>query len=595
MRRFPIPLAVRHGIDTALTAVVYGACASLALQLTRIDGGVAIVWLAGPLLFAKLCSIPRRRWTALTLACVPTGLLASAAFGIQGAVAIPLPLVCIAEAYAAAWLIKRWYPRFGRFQSVREVACFLVVTGILVPAVMALAGAFCVHVGKGIAYWPAWRDWYAGHALGMVAFAPPLLLTLRGDISEWIRSADRRRASEAIGLLGSVAALSLVTFGQDTIPLVILPFLPMIAATVRLGRFGAVNSIVILMAIGLPFSLAGMGPTALLHVGMALRLQVLQIYFASIVLILLPLAAELWARRRLLDRMRTAEAFHRLVLDRTSDVVLRLGRKGTVRYASPSIEQVWGYRPDELIGRKMFHLISAEDLPAVLDARRGAVAAPEKTAITEYRVHCRNGGTVWMESHMRAIVDEHDAVIGTVSIAREVTSRRKLMEDLTHQATTDPLTGVHNRRAFDETLPALLASASTEATLGCLAVFDLDHFKRINDQYGHSAGDIVLQRFAALLRSCVRDGDLVARLGGEEFAVIFAGVAIDQARLVCERVRKQFETSVMEDPSGAVIRATVSVGISSLLRGQTSAAAMQIADAALYAAKQAGRNRAESA
>jgi diguanylate cyclase (GGDEF)-like protein/PAS domain S-box-containing protein len=595
MPRFVSPDSTRLLREAVFTATVYFVCSAIALQLTRFDGGVAVVWLAGAALFAKLSATPRRSWNGLVLACLPAGLLASLLFGIQGPVAVPLPLICLVEAYAAAWLMKRWFPRFGRFQSVPEVACFLVVCGVLLPATSALLGALCAHLARGVPYWSAWRDWYAGHALGLVAFAPPLLLTLRGQAREWVRSAGRRRSGEAAGLLAAVAVASLATFGQDRIPLVMVPFLPMIAATVRLGRFGAVASIVILLGIGFSFSLAGHGPTTLLHMSMALKFQVLQIYFASIVLILLPLAAELRARRRLLERMHAAEALHRLVLDRTSDIVMRLGEDGTLRYASPSTERVWGYRPDELTGRVMFHLVSPEDLPGLLEARRKVQAHPDETAIVEYRVVCKNGTTVWVESHMRATVDEAGAAIGTVSIVREITGRRKLMEDLALKAMTDPLTGVYNRRAFDEALPALLASLPADGVLGCLAIFDLDHFKRINDRYGHAAGDVVLRHFATLLRGCLRDGDLIARLGGEEFAVILGGMASEQARMVCERVRRRLEQTVMQDAAGNAIRATVSVGITPLVPGRSGDEAMTIADGALYRAKQAGRNQSAAA
>ncbi|WP_235037667.1 MULTISPECIES: diguanylate cyclase [unclassified Novosphingobium] len=576
-------------------AAVYFVSASAALQLTRFDGGVATVWLAGAVLFAKLSATPRRRWTGITLACVPAGLLASFLFGLQGVVAVPLPLVCIAEGYAAAWLMKRLFPRFGRFQSVPEVACFLAVAGVLVPACSALMGALCALVARGIPYGAAWRDWYAGHALGLVAFAPPLLLTLRGQARQWLASAGQSRLWEAFGLLVLVAAASLLTFGQNRIPVVMVPFLPMIAATVRLGRFGAVASIVILLTIGLSFSLAGYGPTTLLHVSMALKLQVLQIYFASIVLILLPLAAELRTRRRTLDRLHAVDALHRLVLDRSSDIIIRLGLDGTLRYVSPATERVWGYRPEELTDGVMFRLLSPEDLPGILETRRRALANPDETAIAEYRVIRKDGAMVWVESHMRATIDDHGRVMGTVSIVREVTGRRKLMEDLTRKAMTDPLTGAHNRRAFDETLSALLASVASAEVLGCLAVFDLDHFKQINDRYGHMAGDLVLARFVAILRSSMREGDLIARLGGEEFAVILGGMASDQAHLVCERVRKRFEQTAVQDASGAVIRTTVSVGIARLVPGQNGDDAMKKADEALYRAKQLGRNQSAGA
>jgi len=595
MPRLRASLSGFHVREAVLTASAYFACAALALQLTRFDGGIAIVWLAGAALFAKLCASPTRRWAALAVSCIPAGCLAASLFGLPGIASILLPLLCIAEACAAAWLVKRAFPRFGRFQSVLEVAWFLAICGVFVPAATACLAAFCAHAARGIPYFVAWRDWYAGHALGLVAFAPPLLLTLRGQTRSWIAAAENRRLGEALLLLGLVVVGSLVTFGQNRIPLVIIPFLPMIAATVRLGRFGAVASIVILVTIGLSCSLAGYGPTTLLQASMAMKLQVLQIYFASIVLILLPLAAELRARRRILERLHAAEALHRLVLDRTSDIVMRLGLDGSMRYASPSCERVWGYRPDELTGRAMFHLISADDLPAVLDARRRVLAHPDETAIVEYRVICKDGAMVWVESHMRATINDEGRVLGTVSIVREVTGRRQLMEDLAHKAMTDPLTGVYNRRAFDDTLNALLASVPAEGELGCLAVFDLDHFKRINDRFGHAAGDVVLRRFSDLLRGTVRDGDLIARLGGEEFAVVLGGMSAQQARLVCERVRMRLERAVIQDASGNAIQATVSAGIAGLVPGQSAEEAMGNADAALYRAKQQGRNRSSDA
>lgn len=585
----------RHFREAALTSIAYFPCAAATLILTRFDGGVAIVWLASSVLFAALCARPRRRWTGIVLLCLPTAMLASHLFGMRGWASIPLPLICVAEAVFAAWLIKRAYPRFGRFQSVPEVGWFLAIGGFAVPATTALLAAWCVHQARGISFGIAWRDWYAGHALGLVAFAPPMLLTLRGQTRQWIATAGSSRMREALVLIGLVAAASLAAFGQERIPLVILPFMPMIAATLRLGRFGAIVSIVVLLAIALPLSIAGHGPTMLLRGDIAVRLQVLQVYFASIVLILLPLAAELRTRRRLFERMNAAEALHRVVLDRTSDIIIRLGVDGTLRYASPSTERVWGYRPDELTGRIMFHLVSAEDLPAVLEARRRVLASPDETAIAEYRVLCKDGDWIWMESHMRAVLDEKGAVIGNVSIVREVTGRRKLMEDITHQAMTDPLTGLYNRRAFEEALPALLASGDGSEALGCVAVFDLDHFKRINDRFGHACGDLVLQRFADVLRASVREGDLVSRLGGEEFAVVLGGMGPEQARLVCERIRKRTERAEVHDRADGIIHVTVSAGIAPLARGQGDDEALRNADLALYRAKNAGRNRSELA
>ncbi|MFD2136998.1 MASE1 domain-containing protein [Novosphingobium resinovorum] len=109
--------------------------------------------------------------------------------------------------------------RFGRFQSVAEVTAFIVVCGIMVPAVTALLAAVMTSAVRDIGFWSAWRDWYAGHALGFVVFAPPLLLFLRGDVAHWTRTAGTRVRKRTFGLLGLVLLASLVTFGQSRIPL----------------------------------------------------------------------------------------------------------------------------------------------------------------------------------------------------------------------------------------------------------------------------------------------------------------------------------------------------------------------------------------
>lgn len=578
-------------LHAVVVALAYFGCAATALQMTRFDGGVAIVWFAGSLLFSVFSVLPRRRWPGIALACCPAGAGAIALFGIGGTMTIPLTLIGIAEAWIAAWAMRRIAPRFHRFQSVNEAFRFLLVAGVLVPAASALPGAWCAHVARGMPYGLAWRDWFMAHALGFVAFSPPLMLTLRGGIGDWWSKANPREMGEAAVLLGAVALATTVTFGQNTIPLVVVPLVPMVAATFRLGRMGAVASVMILMAGGLGCTLAGRGPTALLHVDMVLRLEVLQIYFVSVVLILLPVAAELTARRRMFEQLRAAEALHRLIIERTSDIMMRLGRDGTVRYVSPAAWRVWGFRADELVGRSVGAMVHDDDADAVAEARDRALAHPDTTVAIEFRVIRKDGATVWVESHMCAATDSHGTASGIVTIIRDTTERRQMIDDLSRQATTDPLTGLCNRRVFDKALTQALGPDRPTEQPGCLAIFDLDHFKRINDAYGHATGDRILVLFSAVLRGAVRSGDVVARLGGEEFAVLLNGASVEQARLVCERIRVRLATSKGRSLAGEVVQATVSVGLAPLAAGASVVDATRAADEALYRAKHSGRNQ----
>jgi diguanylate cyclase (GGDEF)-like protein len=152
---------------------------------------------------------------------------------------------------------------------------------------------------------------------------------------------------------------------------------------------------------------------------------------------------------------------------------------------------------------------------------------------------------------------------------------------------TDPLTGAANRRAFDERCREALAADADTARLG-LVVADIDHFKSVNDTYGHAVGDRALVTFVEVMRANTRDADLVVRLGGEEFCVLLEGDCPEDARAVAERIRAALENVEVEGIEGPL---TASFGVACHSAGQTQDDLLRAADAALYRAKAAGRNR----
>jgi len=579
-------LLLQYFGQSLLLCPIYFASALLALQLTRFNGGVAIVWPAGAVLFSALAAMPHRRWAMALLLCFPAGALAIALRGFGGAYTLPLTLAGLFEAWLAASLLRHLSPRFTRFESIRDVVSFLLVAGVIAPAASAFIGAWAAHGATGIPFFNAWRDWFGAHALSLVTFAPPIFLVLRRRRLDPAKF-RRERLGEALVLMGAVSLATLATFGQNRIPLVVVPLVPMVAATFRLGRIGAVASLLVLICGGLIGTMTGHGPTMLLHLDMPTKLLVLQIYFACVVLILLPVAAELESRRRLMQNLRDAEALHRLIVERTGDVIMRVNLDGTLRSVSEEGARLWGYQAEELLGRSAYDLVHPEDEQAVFDARFQALCEPEGTVAVECRVMRKDGGSTWVESHMCATLDPRGVPNGTVSIIRDNSARRRLIENLAHEANTDPLTGLGNRRAFDRAM----ARDRKAGGSGCLALFDLDHFKRINDVYGHATGDRILTMFATLLCGTVRAGDVVARLGGEEFGVLLRDVSLEQAGLICERVRTRLAESEGRSILGEVVRVTVSVGLTPLNADMPPEEAFRQADAALYRAKGAGRNQ----
>lgn len=171
-------------------------------------------------------------------------------------------------------------------------------------------------------------------------------------------------------------------------------------------------------------------------------------------------------------------------------------------------------------------------------------------------------------------------------------SQESLLRQLYDASVTDSLTGAHNREHFDTQLRSELSYARRHGTDVALVLFDVDHFKRVNDNFGHQAGDQVLMQIATTVRNTVRSEDVFARYGGEEFALVLRGIDVEGAGAVADRLRERIGAIKVTTEKGPV-SITVSAGCSSLLSAddKTPDALIASADRRLYAAKHAGRNR----
>jgi diguanylate cyclase (GGDEF)-like protein len=186
------------------------------------------------------------------------------------------------------------------------------------------------------------------------------------------------------------------------------------------------------------------------------------------------------------------------------------------------------------------------------------------------------------------IQDVKGVPIGSAALIRDVTEEKRLEEELRRLSTTDGLTALANRRHLDQVLSDEFARAGrTKAPLSVI-MFDVDHFKKFNDTHGHDQGDRVLQAVARCFRECLRKYDTACRYGGEEFLAILPSTDLEGAVSVAERIRREVEEMVVDD-----LKVTISLGVASCPDRLITAPEMLVetADAALYRAKAAGRNR----
>jgi diguanylate cyclase (GGDEF)-like protein/PAS domain S-box-containing protein len=266
-------------------------------------------------------------------------------------------------------------------------------------------------------------------------------------------------------------------------------------------------------------------------------------------------------------------------------------------FASPASRDLLGYEPEELLGGSPLDIAHPDDR-AGLEAMLAEFQNGSPAAALQYRARRADGSYVWVEASGRPLGPGQ----GVVLAIRDV-SRRKLAEDqlasanrrLEILAAQDGLTGLANRRAFDETFARELARAARDAQPLSLLLADVDRFKAYNDTYGHPAGDDVLRQVALLLETAARrPGDLAARYGGEEFAAVLPATDTKGALRVAELFRTSVENLKLQHVGSTSGVVTVSVGLASVLgarEGYVPADLLRRADEALYAAKAGGRNR----
>jgi diguanylate cyclase (GGDEF)-like protein/PAS domain S-box-containing protein len=246
---------------------------------------------------------------------------------------------------------------------------------------------------------------------------------------------------------------------------------------------------------------------------------------------------------------------------------------------------------EELIGRPALDFVVPEHRDG---ARRYflKVLRSGKSGAHAFMAQRRPGKAFWMETNGERMLDAVGGVSGVFFISRDISDRKRMEAKLEKMAHTDILTGLPNRRRFLELLSDELARCQRYGNKVSIMELDLDHFKRVNDRYGHAAGDETLRQFASLVRGRLRQNDFAGRFGGEEFMLALPETEAAEARLVAERIRRDLEARTVTI-DGVSFNVTVSIGLAEYISDETPEECLKRVDAALYRAKQKGRNRVE--
>ena len=291
------------------------------------------------------------------------------------------------------------------------------------------------------------------------------------------------------------------------------------------------------------------------------------------------------------ERKRAEEAAQEraAIVESTPDGILTVGLDGTIWTWNRGAEDLYGYSPEEIVGKNM----SLLDADATVEERLSAmtmIAGGETIRDFEIVRRRRDGSLVHVSLTGSPIHGEDGRVVGVASIGRDITDRKRLEQELSRQAVHDSLTGLPNRALLADRLTQALAGAARRDAPVSVLFLDLDQFKTVNDANGHLIGDELLVKVAARLGTAIRPSDTLARFGGDEFVVVCEDADVDESQRIADRLAAALKDPIDVGGSLQYVSASIGIAVSPPLEADPNAL-LRYADTAMYDAKAGGRAR----
>lgn len=593
-----------------LAGALWSALACTLMYLQNSIGAVPLIWLPSAVAVASLYATPERRWPQMLGVLWLFQIGTSLALGQSPATALGFSVASLAEALICASIGIRLLG--GRASGPRS---FGDITGLFVAAMLGgVVGALIALPLRADRSLLDFGWWFLSTSLAVLSAAPVLLYVRNwiGFGEQNVRIWDHQANRGFVPVVAAMFALGLAVFASPSAALLPLLFVAIVFAVIRFGQFAAASGVLAYAAAATLVSFGGQSPAAFLASDPAVAGPILQALMLLMLATGLPIAAMLMTRDRLEAQLREQNAEQRdnLTILRLAETLAGIGRW---HYDLRSGRQTWSPLMLELNG------LAGELAPDPGNIRDllpdgggqlfGELAAHREDREPysfEYRILPGDGNERTLRMHVTNEFDEHGERIALFAVAIDVTEQ-VLREEALHRArqraiglaaqaqqlaNTDMLTGLANRRCTLDWLKRLMRASEEVGEPLTALIFDIDHFKRINDTHGHKTGDDVLRRVADLARAQLRTEDHVGRIGGEEFACILPGLSEREARNLAERLCRAVAEGSAAD---GLPRTTISVGLAVFREDDTPDSLLARADAALYKAKEAGRNQVRRA
>ena len=314
---------------------------------------------------------------------------------------------------------------------------------------------------------------------------------------------------------------------------------------------------------------------------------------------ILSVVRDITSRKKMEEKLRENEQKYRFLTENSGDVIWHINKRLRIDYMSPADEQIRGFKREEVIGQQIWTFFKPEGVELVRQKianhqEKEDIGNNSNTTRFEIEQKCKDGSWIWTEVVAAPHYDNYGNLIGYHGLARDITERKQLLDQLYHEATIDELTNISNRRHFMNLAELELRRARRYHHPLSVVILDFDNLKGINDTYGHLAGDRALTVFAKIVKEIIRDVDILGRFGGDEFLLLLPETDAEHALLVMERIRNVMSTSpVFYGERNFTI--TFSAGIATVEDWTDSLEdLLNRADNALYQIKQKGGDGAST-
>lgn len=564
--------------------LLIGMLTWLAIDLTRPTGGVTVIWAAGGVLAGILLTSSYRLWPIYIFAAFVANLLARALYGdpwltvaIRGTASTLEACIVV---YALRFLVGNVSDP-ANLPLVGRVAMSSTLIAVMISAFLVAATATLSNTAPFTSTYVAW---FASHMLGMVMFATIVGIARELGMDLFGRPGRRWKFVRTMAL---VAATAVFVFSQSRYPLLFLIYPPLLLAVFRHHFAGWAIGITLVAMIAIVLTAQGTGPMALAATATEKpQALLLQIFIAVTCLTTLPVGFVLSERGRLAAELRNSEQRLRAITDNLPAMVAHVDAEQKYTFVNAAYCRIFGLEPTAVIGHNISEILSPQLHASILPRVEAALRGEPVTFEGEIEI---NGRRIYRQASYVPDIGADGSVRGFYSMAYDISELQAAKQELARVAQHDYLTGLANRYKFNERLDLALAKCDRHHHPIALVYLDIDFFKRINDSYGHAAGDALLAEFAARLQHNLRATDLAARLGGDEFAVLIEDVdSAEVPETIARKLCAAMRPACMVD--GVEIFFSASIGVGFCRTPPTAKSLAQLADRALYEAKAAGRD-----